>query len=263
MFQSSPDKRGSQTESIGGNNNNNKYGFKEEAASQQADRYGTIGSIASADQQTPAAAPGGPILPPKIDRQKKPHKKSASERLFGGRSQQTPPEEEPPPAMTNGNSSGGGYAAAGGLLTQAANSNSFDPTANPNPSSLVGYDSYNKRQEMAGYSSVNGPAAAVPYSRSLSQPPQTAIQTNGSLQASAAAAGNGLLGAALRVGAPRRLGDERGEVEVGREDGEPVGGEQQPADTLGHKLHADGSGQTARSQQPANTQAGRRVRVPS
>jgi hypothetical protein len=167
---------------------NNKYGFKEEAAAaaQQADRYGTIGSLASADQAGAGAPPAGPVLPPKIDRQKKPHKKSASERLFGGRSQQqTPPDEEPPsPVAAAVSGGGGGYAA--GSLNQAASSNSYDPAANGNPS-LGGYDSYNKRQEMPGYSSVNGPAAgggsSLPYNRSLSQPPQTAIQTNGSLQA--------------------------------------------------------------------------------
>jgi hypothetical protein len=172
------------------NSSGNKYGFKEEAAAaQQADRYGTIGSLASTDQAGAAAPPAGPVLPPKIDRQKKPHKKSASERLFGGRSQQqTPPDEEPPsPVAAAVSGGGGGYAA--GSLNQAASSNSYDPAVNGNPS-LGGYDSYNKRQEMPGYSSVNGPAAggggggsSLPYNRSLSQPPQTAIQTNGSLQA--------------------------------------------------------------------------------
>ncbi len=52
---------------------------------------------------------------------------------------------------------------------------------------------------MPGYSSVNGPAAgggggggsSLPYNRSLSQPPQTAIQTNGSLQANHHSNNNG------------------------------------------------------------------------
>ena len=109
----------------------------------------------------------GPVLPPKIDRQKKPSKKSAAERLFGRGSEKEEKRDSKENSLTNGDPAGsdespGGEKRSHGYDSmppqESSKKNTYDSNSSGN------FDSYNKHNEVPGYA----------YSRSISQPPAPA-----------------------------------------------------------------------------------------
>merc|ERR1719422_319831 len=109
----------------------------------------------------------GPVLPPKIDRQKKPSKKSAAERLFGRGSEKEEKRDSKENSLTNGDPAGsdespGGEKRSHGYESmppqESSKKNTYDSNSSGN------FDSYNKHNEVPGYA----------YSRSISQPPAPA-----------------------------------------------------------------------------------------
>ena len=145
------------------------------------DRYSSLPAEGASppdkrSQSQPAAATQGkgkkdapgPVLPPKIDRQKKPSKKSAAERLFGrGGEKEEKRESKENQNVTNGETAVGsdespvekrsnGYDSMGPKQEPASKKNTFDSNSSGN------FDSYNKHAgDVPGYA----------YSRSISQPP--------------------------------------------------------------------------------------------
>lgn len=141
------------------------------------DRYASLPpeSASPPDKRSQSQPPGvvqgkgkkeapGPVLPPKIDRQKKPSKKSAAERLFGRGGEKEEKRDSKETGLTNGDPVGSeespvekrslGYDSV--APQENGKKNTFDSNSSSN------FDSYNKHiGEVPGYG----------YNRSISQPP--------------------------------------------------------------------------------------------
>merc|ERR1740123_1703084 len=136
-----------------------------------SDRYGSLNPAEGASppdkrsqsQPATAAAPQGkgkkevpgPVLPPKIDRQKKPSKKSAAERLFGRGGEKEEKRDSKENSLTNGDPAGSDESPSGEKRShgydsmppqqESSKKNTYDSNSSGN------FDSYNKHSEVPGY----------------------------------------------------------------------------------------------------------------